>query len=201
LNKPFISTLTALASTLLLGAVSPLVLAQTPASYGTIPVETLFQRSAYKGYVLSPDGKKLAALAPLNGRDNLVVIDLEKRSRSGLTSFDTYDVTSIKWITNDRLFFRVTEGRDVGEKIKYKGSYAIDIDGGNIRNMEKTRGSPQGIQLVSVVDREKGDILVSARARRKAASDIYLANTKSNKFELQTFDAPERFGGSLRDVE
>jgi dienelactone hydrolase len=191
LNKPFISTLTALASTLLLGAVSPLVLAQTPASYGTIPVETLFQRSAYKGYVLSPDGKKLAALAPLNGRDNLVVIDLEKRSRSGLTSFDSFDVTSIRWITNDRLFFRVTEGRDVAEKTKYGGSYAIDVDGGNIRNMEKTRGSPKGVALISVLDRTTGDILVAARARRKASIDLYIANTKSNKFELQTYDSPE----------
>ncbi|MEN9560089.1 MAG: Dipeptidyl aminopeptidase [Pseudomonadota bacterium] len=174
---------------------------QAKAKHTLVPIETLFQSSAYKSYKLSPDGKKLAALVPVNKRDNLVVIDLEKRSRTGLTNFDTFDVTAIQWITNDRIFFRVTEGRDVGEKVKYKGSYAIDIDGNNVRHMERLRGSPNGISLVSVVDRQTGDVILAANLRRKASADLYLSNTKTNKLELITNDAPADTKGYVLDAD
>jgi hypothetical protein len=117
-------------------------IAQTPAP-AQLSVETIFKRPEFGTYVVSPDGKKLASLVPINGRDNVVVLDLEKRSRTNLTNFDTYDATNITWITNDRLWFRTTEGRDASGRSPYRGSFAVNIDGSAIKNIDTLRGAPR----------------------------------------------------------
>jgi dipeptidyl aminopeptidase/acylaminoacyl peptidase len=172
-----------------LALVAPLAAQPAPAK-SDLSVETIFKRPEYGTYIVSPDGKKLASLVPINGRDNVVVIDLEKRSRTNLTNFDSYDATTITWITNNRLWFRTTEGRDVSGRTRYKGSYAINIDGTAIKNIDSFRGTPTGSELVKVVNRESGDMIMLANLRRREAGDLYLVNTLTNKLELLTFDAP-----------
>lgn len=89
----FIRVLTAGAA-LALAAVP--VAAQQKAS--EIPVETFMKRAENQSMSLSPDGKLLAALTPLNGRDNLVVVDLAKRTRTTITSFSSADVSEFSWV-------------------------------------------------------------------------------------------------------
>lgn len=160
------------------------------ATTAALSVENLFRRAEFGAYTVSPDGHKLASLVPLKGRDNVVVIDLEKRTRTNITNFDSYDAADINWITNDRLWFRTTEGRDVGGNTRYKGSYAINIDGTDIKNIDSFRGTPAGAQLVKVLDRQTGDMIMSANLRRRDAVDLYRVNTSTNKLELLTFDSP-----------
>jgi hypothetical protein len=56
-----------------------------------VPLEDFFKRPQYAQMTLSPDGTKLAALTPLKGRDNLVVVDLDKRTRNIITAFEKLD--------------------------------------------------------------------------------------------------------------
>jgi len=51
---------------------------------------------------LSLDGRKLGTLAPINGLDNLVVIDLDKRKSAVITTFSSEDVSQFSWIDNNR---------------------------------------------------------------------------------------------------
>ena len=183
--KKFVKSLASAA--LVFSLCSP-VIAQV--SGATIPIETVFKRPEFVSYVVSPDGKKLASLIPFKGRDNVVVIDLEKRTRSNITNFDTYDAAGINWITNNRLWFRTTAGRDVGGNIRYKGSYAINIDGSDIKNIDSFRGTPTGARFVKVIDRETGDMIMEANLRRRDAVDLYRINTSTNKLDLLTFDSP-----------
>src|SRR5688572_3779579 len=74
------------AAAVLLAATPALALAQKKPSDYT--VSDFFKRAQYSQMVLSPDGRKLAALAPLKGRDNLVIIDLEKRTPRVITNFE-----------------------------------------------------------------------------------------------------------------
>ena len=39
-----------------------------------VPVEDFFKRSGYSSFQLSPDGKYLAAITPVNNRRNIAVI-------------------------------------------------------------------------------------------------------------------------------
>src|SRR6476469_8496962 len=73
-----------------------------------ISIEDFFKRAQYSQMNLSPDGKKLAALTPIKGRDNLAVVDLEKRTSNVITAFEKADAAGIFWVNNNRLCLRVT---------------------------------------------------------------------------------------------
>ena len=51
----------------------------------TVPLETFFKKPQFAGFQLSPNGKELAALAPVNGRMNLVILDLATRTPRAVT--------------------------------------------------------------------------------------------------------------------
>ena len=82
-------------------------LTPTYASAAEIPVSEFFRLPSYSQMAMSPDRKKLAALAPVNGRENPVVIDLETRKSTATTTFSTVDVNGFSWVDNGRLIFRV----------------------------------------------------------------------------------------------
>ena len=151
-----------------------------------IPVETFQKRPENQNMLLSPNGDLLAAVTPLGGRDNLVVVDLKKRSRTVITSFKDYDVVQIRWISNKRIFFRVADGRDALGRIEYVGAYAIDVDGNDVRDLNRlVFGSaptalerrPQIVPYRSA--RDGDDMFVGMTQRRREALDIYLLNTRT----------------------
>ena len=78
----------------------------TYTSAADIPVSVFFQLPSYSQMAMSPDGKKLAALAPANGRENLVVIDLETRQSTRTTTFSTVGGNWFVWVDDGRLIFR-----------------------------------------------------------------------------------------------
>ena len=58
-----------------------------------ISVADFFKRVQYLQMILSPDDRKLGTLAPINGLDNLAVIDLDKRKSAVITTFSSEDVS------------------------------------------------------------------------------------------------------------
>src|SRR5687767_7735356 len=110
---------------------------QAQKSPAEIPVETFFKRAHYTNMALSPNAERLAAAIPARGRDNLVIIDLQKRTRKVITGFQDFDVVEFLWINNDRLCFRAADGQRVTGEFNYLGTYCVDHDGENIRNFTK----------------------------------------------------------------
>src|SRR4029079_12021628 len=105
--------------------------------------------------ILSPDGKKLAALTPLKGRDNLAVVDLEKRTSNVITAFEKADAAGVFWVNNNRLCLRVTDGHiATGEESRFTGLYCINADGSDLRNHSEVsiggaRRSPSPVAFIS----------------------------------------------------
>lgn len=162
-----------------------------------IPVETFQKRAENQLMSLSPNAELLAAVTPLNGRDNLVVVDLKKRSRTVVTSFKDYDVVQFRWVNDKRLFFRVADGKDALGRIEYAGTYAIDVDGGDIRDLNRLvfgttptalERRPQIVPLRSA--RDGDDLYVGMTQRRRDALDVYLLNTRTGRYKLVAQDAP-----------
>jgi dipeptidyl aminopeptidase/acylaminoacyl peptidase len=173
--------------------------APAPRAASSVSVEDFVRRTQFQTYLLSPDGTKLASVAPINGRDNLVVIDLEKRTRANITNFKEYDVGSVRWVTNERLFFRTESRRDVTGNVTFQGSYAINIDGSNVRNLDNFRGAPAGSRILSVLDSKTGDVAVEASLRRREAVDLYRINMVNGQVDLMTFDSPANTSGFVLD--
>ena len=172
---------------------------------GDIPVETFLKRPENQAMVLSPNGEMLAALTPLKGRDNLVVVDLNKRSRTVITSFSDFDVVEFRWVGNKRLFFRVADGRDALGRAEYAGTYAIDADGGDQRDLSRLvfGSTPTALErrptIVPLRHKEGDEMYVAMTQRRRDARDVYVLNTRSGRSQLITQDSPSDTGFWLLD--
>jgi len=152
-----------------------------------IPVDVFVRRAEFSAMSISPKGDRLAALVPARDRDNLVVIDLVKRTRTTVTNFTDNDVINFNWINNDRIFLRVADGRDALGQARFRGSYAVNVDGSDVRNLTDLRGMAP---LQTVKDDVNGELLVTMNLRNRVIADVYKLNTKSGKSELLTFDNP-----------
>jgi dipeptidyl aminopeptidase/acylaminoacyl peptidase len=167
-------------------------------SAADIPVETFFKRAQYENMRISPNGKRLAAAIPAKGRDNLVVIDLEKRTRSIITGFTKFDVVNVNWINDDRLCFRAADGQDVSGTFNYLGTFCVDHDGDNIKNFTKI-GAASGmdsvggftrIEFLSLAHDGSPDVFVQMWQRSRESADVYRFNTMTGRFQLLTVDSP-----------
>ncbi|MGZ5033176.1 MAG: prolyl oligopeptidase family serine peptidase [Usitatibacter sp.] len=161
-----------------------------------IPVETFQKRPENQAMVLSPNGELLAALTPLKGRDNLVVVDLNKRSRTIITSFSDYDVVDFRWVGNKRLFFRVADGRDALGRAEFAGTYAIDADGGDQRDLSRLvfGATPTYMErrpsIVPLRHKDGDEMYVEMNQRRRDALDVFVLNTRTGRYQLLTQEAP-----------
>jgi hypothetical protein len=77
------------------------------AAYAEPPtIEALFQPPRFGALRISPDGKTIAALAPVAGRQNLVVLDTATKKPNPVTGFNNRDVVEFDWINSKRLLVR-----------------------------------------------------------------------------------------------
>ena len=159
---------------------------------GDYTVEDFFRRAQYSEMSLSPDGTKLAALTPLKGRNNLVIVDLAKRTRNIITSFEQTDVAGVYWVNSNRLCMRAVDGQVVSGEANFKGNYCIDANGEDLRNFTEVgvAGGRSGITPLSPVAGESDEYLVAMRQRSRRSADVYRFNTRTGRFQLLTQDSP-----------
>ena len=136
------------------------------------PVEHFFQNPRFTGMQLSPDGTHVAALAPVNGHRNVVVVRLADRQAQVATRLDDIDVRGFFWATNERLVFTVDS--DGNESF---GLYAVDKDGSRDRALiEPARGVALVQRSSNVIDPLENDpdhILITYNDRNLFYPDVY----------------------------
>ncbi|TXC66133.1 hypothetical protein FSC37_09930 [Piscinibacter aquaticus] len=115
-------------------------------SAAEVPVAQFFSLPDFRTVRLSPDGKRIAAVAPFKGRGNLIVVDLATRQAKSVTATDRWDVGAIRWIGNNRLYFTVSDGQEATGQLRIKGAYTIAPDGTDMREVfgYNDNGSPGG---------------------------------------------------------
>ena len=175
----------------------------TPAD---IPVEAFFRREQYSQMALSPDGNRLAALRPTNGRDNLVVIDFLAGKTQPVTNYMDSDVIDFQWVSNDRLYYRIADRREVTGSFHLKGAYAVDADSRYMRDLtfplepasarDARRNSIflHGInisfRILSRTFDGSGDVIAEIFGRSRRYADVYRFNTKTGEHKLLTVSTP-----------
>ena len=129
-----------------------------------IPVEDFFKRSPFTSFQLSPNGKYLAAVTPINERRNIAVIDLETREARAVTGMKDRDISGFSWANDDRiLFYMDTDGNESF------GIFAVNRDGSGTRTLiqpaeTQIEGGSFIVKTASVINRLKNDpkhVLVS----------------------------------------
>ena len=188
------------AATAVLAVLAASAVAQTTASaVAKLPtVEDFFRHSKFSNATLSPNGQFLAALAPVNGRLNLVVVDLKGKSSVAVTAFKENDVSNIRWVNNKRLVYSTIDLKaGLGEQ-RGGGFYAIDRDGQAPREITPSAANlmSSGVRvyrytrMLARVGDDSDEIFAVTNERSAKFTDVYRLNTRTGAKQLLTFDAP-----------
>ena len=188
----------------LVGAASVAVAAEP------VSLEEFFKNPSLAGPVLSRSGKYLAATAPLKGRMNLMVLDLDTRKGTLLTSFEDFDVVSVHWVGDERLVFSLGQANSPTGPGQFDGGglFVVGHDGSGSRRLSatirETRGSGsfvyRGLSMVSTVPGSTDEIIASGRLTSADSVDLYRLNLNTGRTRLMTSGRPtDRTSGWLLD--
>lgn len=140
-----------------------------------LPVEHFFKNYEFTNLNLSPDGKHLAAIAPLGDTRNLVVIDRATNKAKAVTRLSKTDIAGFAWANNSRLIFYLEE--DGNESL---GMYAVNLDGSKSRVLaEAEKGItlvPRYTRMLNRLKQDDDHILVVNNQRRARYADVYKMN-------------------------
>ncbi|MBI3368818.1 MAG: S9 family peptidase [Burkholderiales bacterium] len=134
---------------------------------------------------------------PLNGRYNLVVVDLAEKKPLVLTRFEKGDVLSMFWANDERLLY--TTGDQQGLELYGDGGlFAVNRDGANPRTLVEPVVGWSSVakfvfRMTTVVRRIKDapeEVLVSANDRNADSQDIYRMNILTGRKSLLSFESP-----------
>jgi dipeptidyl aminopeptidase/acylaminoacyl peptidase len=158
-----------------------------------IPVEVIFQRAQYGEIQLSPDGRYLAIVARLRGRNNLAVMELEKRDAKPITNFTDADVVQFRWLNNKRLLYAAGDALEASGRGRFFGWSAVDRDGSRLEKLGSI-GSYVG-PATSGAD----DIVVLTGERAHTTVDVYRLGTYHTNKQLLSYDRPADVLGYVVD--
>jgi dipeptidyl aminopeptidase/acylaminoacyl peptidase len=152
-----------------------------------LPLEHFFKKPQYAGFQLSPDGENLGVLAPVEGRMNLVIINLKDRKPVLVTGEKDQDIRGFMWTNNNRLLFFMD--KDGNESF---GIFAVNKDASKFRVLAEPVESQvnqgrRNIEITAVLDPLIDDddhVLVTNNKRRSAYSDVYKMNVNTGRKRL-----------------
>lgn len=139
-----------------------------------LPVEHFFKNPTYSSLQLSPDGKYMALLSPINDRRNIVIVETDGlKNMRAVTGFDKNDVRGFYWANNKDIVFTFdSDGNEAFSILK------VDISKKKLKVVQLvgSQVDRSGIRSASTVHSLPDDpdhIIVQYNGRRVTAPDLY----------------------------
>ncbi|MDM4767848.1 prolyl oligopeptidase family serine peptidase [Pelomonas sp. SE-A7] len=181
-----------------LPALCGLVQAQ-PAQAQPLPVAAYMAPADFAQVSISPNGRFLAALSPLKGKRNLVVLDLENMKSRAVTTFSNFDVIGYHWVGSEFLVFNLgtldtPTGAETGDG---GGLFAVRVDGSDFRKLQPTLGEQiangttiyRRLDFAAVVPGSSTEIIAMGNLRT-TRTDVYKVDLTTGQRKLLTFNTP-----------
>jgi len=159
--------------------------------------------------VLSWNGKYFAATAPINGRLNLVVIDLETRKGTALTNFSNFDVISVNWVGNERILYTLGQANTPTGPGQADGGglFMVSRDGKEGRTLSTTtrecrnRGERvcRRYELIRTLPDNDEEVIASGNMRTADSPDVYRLNVRTGRATLLTETRPSNVASWVLD--
>ena len=166
-------------------------------------LDHFFKKPQYAAFQLSPNGKEVAGLVPIDDRMNIVIIDLETKAGRVVTSMQNQDVSGFMWASDERLLFFMD--KDGSESF---GIFGVNADGSKFRvliepvDLQIANGAAV-IRTAAVLNRLKDDpdhVLVTSNRRRAQFPDIYKMDISTGRLRMVQRNT-ENFGGWFVDYD
>jgi dipeptidyl aminopeptidase/acylaminoacyl peptidase len=169
-----------------------------------LSVERLFQKARFAAMTISPDGKTIAALAPVGPHQNLVLLDAATKKPTPLTNFSDRDIVSVSWVNSRRLMVRTGSIGVRDFDFRGGGLFAIDIDGSDGRMLSEggsderavpgTRVTPHALSVIRPLPGEGDDIIaqdVVYAAEGAKVGELFRVNTRTGRRTSISFGKPD----------
>lgn len=99
------------------------------ANAAKVPMENFFKKPQFLRAQTNPTGTHLAYIREVNGRWNLVQMELATRKLTNIAGYDKADVVEFIWINDKRIMYRIADARVAVGDNEQHGWFAADIDG------------------------------------------------------------------------
>jgi dipeptidyl aminopeptidase/acylaminoacyl peptidase len=143
-----------------------------------IPREVLFGNPERASPAISPDGRRIAWLAPVDGVLNVWVGQVGAGDAAPVTGDRDRGVRDYRWAHDDRhLLYVQDSGGDENWHL-----YAVDLDSGQTRDLTPFEGVQA--QLVATDKRFPDRVLVGLNRDNPELHDVYRADLGSGRLEL-----------------
>jgi dipeptidyl aminopeptidase/acylaminoacyl peptidase len=165
-----------------------------------LTVEDIWKNPNLSNVALSQTGKYLAATAPVNGRMNLIVIELSTRKATALTNFPDFDVISSTWVGDESLLFSLGQANSPTGAGQYDGGglFVVSRDGKYSRRISPTvremRNSGQfvyrSLSLLRTIPGNDNEVIAAGNMTSAESTDLYRLNIKTGRYTLLTSGRP-----------
>jgi len=140
-------------------------------------VEDFFKNPEKSDYMLSPDGKYYAYMAPYMRRMNIFVQEIGKENTIQLTSDTTRDISGYFWGNNNRILYLKDSGGDENFKL-----FGVNIDGLNLTGLtdfDKVRTN-----IIDELPDQDEFVIVELNKRNPQVFDPYRLNINTGELTL-----------------
>ncbi|MFW5499142.1 MULTISPECIES: S9 family peptidase [unclassified Maridesulfovibrio] len=145
---------------------------------GRIPLRDFFKNPEAAGFTISPDGNKIAWLAPWKDRLNIFIKDLSSEKTTRITSATKRDIYGYFWAGSERIVFGQDSG---GDENVHTFSAAIDGSGEkDLTPFENTRTN-----LLDELEGDDDHILITINKDDPRLFDVYKLNVITGDLELE----------------
>jgi len=147
-------------------------------SVDLIPKEVLFSNPLKTSPRISPDGKKMSYLAPVNDILNIWVGDIGENNYKPLTKDYTRNIRSYFWAEDNKHILYL---QDVGGDENFR-LFAVDIETEETRNL-----TPFDNVQVHIIEHNKhfpNELILGINKENPSVHDVYKLNLKTSELEL-----------------
>jgi len=189
-----------LASSLI--ALTALAHAQTPTTptVKSLTVEDIWKSPQLANPILSRSGKYLAATAPSRGRMNLLVLDMETRQGTLLTSYSDFDVLNVAWVGDERLIFSLGQQNSPTGAGQFDGGglFVVSRDGKTGRELaptvratrDKNQYVYRGLSLYKTIPGNTDEVIAEGNLTSADSVDLYRLNLNTGRSTILTSGRP-----------
>ncbi len=159
-----------------------------------IPLEDFFRNPDKTAFLLSPDGKHLAFLAPYNNRKNIFVQALgDSVPAKRITAVTDRDLSSFFWANNERLVYTRDFGGDENFHL-----FSVGLNGNDEKDL--TPFPKVRVNIIDILDDDEEHIIIGMNKRNPQIFDPYRLNIETGNLTILA-ENPGNYTGWMTDHE
>jgi dipeptidyl aminopeptidase/acylaminoacyl peptidase len=148
---------------------------QTPMKQ--IPLRDFFRNPEKTAFQISPNGKYLTWMAPVNQRLNVFAREIGNEKAIQLTHETARDVSGYFWANNHRILFLKDSGGDENYKL-----FGVNIDGSNLKPLTDFPGVKT--QVIDDLEDIEDEVIIGLNKRNPEVFDAYRLNIVTGEMTL-----------------